>query len=251
MDDAAMGEEAARTPLPEVFDRHYRRFWQAELGAERLARERALALELGGLAPGRRVLDVACGWGRMSYALAAAGLDVTGVDISDQLLAEARAAESTTSVKFVRADMRDLAAFRGFDCVLLWFTSFGYFDDETNRRVLSEAFECLVPGGRLLIETRHWDRMRRRFEPVTVRAAGDDLLIEYHTYAAETGVQETRQILLVGGRRMERTAAVRRYGFPELKTLCRLAGFTAVRGYDENGRPLAADSDRCVVVATR
>lgn len=252
-DKAARSTAEAPTPLPELFDRHYLRFWQEELGADRLEREHELVLRLGALRPGHRVLDVACGYGRMSIGLAAAGVDVTGVDISEQLLSEARsrARDSGAASRFLHADMRDLAEFSGFDCALLWFTSFGYFDDETNERVLREVWNCLATGGRLLIETRHWDSMQRRFDPLTVRTSGDDLLIERHRYDALTGVQETRQTLIVDGKRSERVAVLRRYGFPELRALCRMIGFRSVEGFDELGGPLTPESHRCVIVAVK
>ncbi|WP_035849854.1 class I SAM-dependent methyltransferase [Kitasatospora azatica] len=241
------------TPLTELFDRHYLAFWQRELGADRLEREQGLAVRLGALAPGDRVLDVACGYGRMSIGLAAAGMDVTGVDISEQLLAEARvrAAAAGVEVAFRPADMLDLDGFSGFDCALLWFTSFGYFDDTDNERVLRQVFDCLAPGGRLLLETRHWDRMRRRFDPVTVRTAGEDTLIEHHSYDAQTGVQRTQQTLLVSGRRLERVGVLRRYGVPELRALCRGVGFSSATAYDGFGELLGPDSDRCVLVAVK
>lgn len=129
-------------------------------------------------------------------------------------------------------------------------TSFGYFSETDNRRVLIEALECLRPGGRFLLETRHWDGMPRIFEPTTVRQCGDDYLIEHHSYDAETGIQHTRQTLLSGDQRSQNTYGLRRYGFPELRALCLDVGFQAVRGFDEHGDPLQPDSDRCVLVAT-
>jgi ubiquinone/menaquinone biosynthesis C-methylase UbiE len=59
--------------------------------------------------------------------------------------------------------------------VICWFTSFGYFDDDDNRNVLSEFARVLGPGGRLLIETIHHDgssgvsrvRTSRRSEATT------------------------------------------------------------------------------------
>lgn len=241
------------TPLPELFDEHYLRFWEPELGDERLARESALALRLGRFSPGGRVLDIACGYGRMSAALAEHGVEVTGLDASDALLGEARRRVDGKAhpPRFVRGDMRDLSMFEGFDGALLWFTSFGYFNHDENRLVLAQAANCLRPGGRLLLETRHWDGMRRRFEPTTVRSRGDDLLVERHSYDPETGVQSTAQTLLVGRRRLERSAAVRRYGFPELRAMCLDAGFRSVSGFDQNGGPLEPESERCVLVAVR
>lgn len=241
------------TPLPELFDEHYLRFWEPELGEERLARESVLVRRLGGFSPGDRVLDIACGYGRMSAALAEHGVEVTGLDISDALLDEARRRirGGTRQPHFTHADMRDLAAFEGFDGALLWFTCFGYFSHAENRQVLSEAANCLQVGGRLLLETRHWDSMRRRFEPATVRRTDEDLLVEHHSYDPETGIQRTAQTLLVAGRRIERTAVLRRYGFPELRAMCLDAGFGSVRGFDQDGGPLEPESERCVLVATK
>jgi SAM-dependent methyltransferase len=53
---------------------------------------------------GERVLDIACGQGRMSRYLARLGADVTGVDISAAMLSKARAT-SPDDIAYVRADV--------------------------------------------------------------------------------------------------------------------------------------------------
>src|SRR5258708_40057570 len=53
----------------------------------------AALLELTGSVSGRRLLDLACGQGRIARALARRGAGVVGVDISEALLERARAAE--------------------------------------------------------------------------------------------------------------------------------------------------------------
>jgi SAM-dependent methyltransferase len=150
-----------------------------------------------------------------------------------------------------RGDMRDLGEIGQFDCALLWFTSFGYFGDAENLRVLEEARRCLAPGGRLLMETRHWDRMGRRFEPTTVRRSGEDMLVEHHSYDSLTGVQLTSATIVAGATRCQRSARLRRYGVPELRALCLVAGFAGVEAFDETAAPLDADSERAVLVAER
>jgi 2-polyprenyl-3-methyl-5-hydroxy-6-metoxy-1,4-benzoquinol methylase len=67
--------------------------------------ETALRLE-----PGGRVLDVACGAGRHSLALARRGYAPTGIDLSEQSIAEARgeAAASDLGAEFLLGDMREL-----------------------------------------------------------------------------------------------------------------------------------------------
>jgi Methyltransferase domain len=58
------------------------------------------------------------------------------------------AAARGVAVEYVEGDMRDLPWVDRFDRVLSWFTSFGYFDDEGNRRVLREARDALKPAAR-------------------------------------------------------------------------------------------------------
>ncbi|MFC8449658.1 methyltransferase domain-containing protein [Kitasatospora sp. NPDC057223] len=66
---------------------------------------------LGELEPGARVLDVGCGTGEPTVRqLAAGGLDVTGIDLSDGMLALARRAGAPA--RYERIDMYDLATDR-------------------------------------------------------------------------------------------------------------------------------------------
>jgi SAM-dependent methyltransferase len=240
------------SPLEELFDEHYPLFWQDELGGDRLARDADLVASVGQFSAGAELLDLGCGYGRLTNELAGRGYQVTGVDISGTMLAHAtaEAVAAGRETRFVMGDMRD--PIDGiYDGIMLWFTTFGYFEHQVNRQVLDNVFGALKSGGRLLIETRHWDRIPRQFEPTTARAGGDNWLIEKHTYLPETGVQQTVQTLLVGGRRLTRNSSVRRYGFPELAWMCRDAGFDAVSGFGGDGRVLAVDSERCVVRAER
>jgi SAM-dependent methyltransferase len=115
-----------------------------------------------GLTPGATLLDLACGTGRHSVPLSAAGLDVTGVDLMEPYLTQARerAERAGQRVTFVQADMRDLSAVPkgSFDAVVSLHTSFGFFDtEEENLAVLCEVRDRLAPGGRLLIDVMNRD----------------------------------------------------------------------------------------------
>ena len=120
-------------------------------------REAEFFLTAADLGPDDRVLDLACGAGRHARPLARAGCRVTALDLSGDLLTEARRLETPG---LARADMRTLPLGAGsFTAVASFFTSFGYFAEEAeDRRVLAEVSRVLEPGGRYLMDFLDRDR---------------------------------------------------------------------------------------------
>jgi SAM-dependent methyltransferase len=76
--------------------------------------------------PGSTMLDAACGKGRHSKALAKMGFDVTGIDLSEPFITDARQYE-TDNLHFFIHDMRLPFRMNYFDYAFNFFTSFGYF----------------------------------------------------------------------------------------------------------------------------
>ncbi|MDB5200249.1 MAG: Methyltransferase type 11 [Chitinophagaceae bacterium] len=76
--------------------------------------------------PGAEMLDVACGKGRHSIQLADKGFKVTGIDLSEDSIREAKESESENLEFFVH-DMRLPFRINYFDYAFNFFTSFGYF----------------------------------------------------------------------------------------------------------------------------
>lgn len=86
----------------------------------------ALLMERLAPAKGSFLLDLACGKGRHSIVLAEKGFDVTGIDISERAINEAKKYE-TENLHFFYHDMRLPFYVNYFDYVFNFFTSFGYF----------------------------------------------------------------------------------------------------------------------------
>ena len=113
------------------------------------------------LKPGDQVLDLACGQARHAVLLAKHGIDMTGQDQSAEYLDDARAAAKREGVDLtlVHSDMRTIPFERRFDAVISMFTSFGYFDSQSDdQQVLDEVSKALKPNGHVLIDliNREW-----------------------------------------------------------------------------------------------
>src|SRR5580704_14993544 len=134
-----------------TFDEDYQYIYETFLTDERNATEVEHLRAVAGINSGERVLDVGCGYGRISNRLAALGCQVTGLDVSAPLLEAAHAAarKQRLAVNYIKGDMRDLPWRDHFDVLVNWMAAFGYFDDATNRAVLREFYSALKPGGRL------------------------------------------------------------------------------------------------------
>lgn len=108
--------------------------------------------------PHEKILDLACGKGRHSRYLNKKGFDVTGIDLSEQSIAYARQYENER-LHFDVHDMREVYKPESFDFVLNLFTSFGYFENETENVVaLCSAAKSLKHGGKLVIDFMNTNR---------------------------------------------------------------------------------------------
>lgn len=108
--------------------------------------------------PEQKILDLACGKGRHSLYLNQQGYDVTGIDLSEKSIAYAKQFENDR-LRFDVHDMREVYQPEGFDFVLNLFTSFGYFESETENVVaLKAAAANLKHGGKLVIDFMNTNR---------------------------------------------------------------------------------------------
>lgn len=119
------------------------------------------------------ILDLACGIGRHSVPLAKKGYKVTGVDFSPTYISNAKeyAEENmvTRNVNFVEGDMRQVEDLLtqhcgSFDVVLNLFTSMGYWDEETDRRIFSQVLNLTKTGGIFVIHSANRDFLVKNFQ---------------------------------------------------------------------------------------
>ncbi|HEY2549533.1 MAG TPA: class I SAM-dependent methyltransferase [Streptosporangiaceae bacterium] len=113
-------------------------------------------LDLLGPVNGLRVLDLACGHGRLTRELARRGAEVVGIDISGRLISKARELERADpmGVRYLHADVAgpDVLGEAEFDAVAC---SFGLSDIDDLDAAMASTSRALRPGGRFAFSILH------------------------------------------------------------------------------------------------
>ncbi|MCI0487734.1 MAG: class I SAM-dependent methyltransferase [Blastocatellia bacterium] len=210
-------------------------------------------LKLAGF-EGGAVLDLCCGPGRHTIAIAKRGIKVTAVDRTEFFLNKAKESASNLGlqVEFVLEDMRNFIRPGVFDLVLNMFTSFGYFDDkEDDFKVLRNIHESLKPGGTFLIDMMGKEILASVFQP-TVSSQREDgsLIVERREIFDNWSRIRNEWILIRDGKAKSFKFHHTLYSGQELKSLIERAGFGETELFgDLYGNEYGPDATRLIVVA--
>lgn len=207
------------------------------------------------LPPGSAILDVPCGEGRISRELTARGYHVTGVDITERLLADAEqmAVERGLDIAWEHRDMRDLPWKEEFDGAVNFWGSFGYFDDEGNLAFAEAVANALKPGGRFLIETFTTETLLPAFQHRWWDRHAGALVLEDRTYDHEQGRILTEWTFIREGEEpVVHDSSIRMYTYSQLCQMLEAVGFISFEGTDSlTEEPFEFGAKRLTLVATK
>ncbi|WP_241827183.1 SAM-dependent methyltransferase [Streptomyces graminilatus] len=240
-----------------LFGGEYDYFDLPDLTPELNQREAARMVKLGGLTPGMTLLDAPCGHGRHANVLASQGYSVVGVDRDERFLAMAaeEAREMGVDVDYRRVDLREMSFDSEFDAAVSWYSSFGYFDDETDRDILSRYRRALRPGGIFLLDMhspyRHIPSVLANHEMhVDVLRRGEDMAIDIQELDAVASRYYAEKITIRNSVVERARYNVRMFTAPEILEWFRTAGFSEAYVTDEHGGTFTVSSRRLVVHGT-
>jgi SAM-dependent methyltransferase len=207
---------------------------------------------LARLADGGPVLELAIGTGRLALPLAQRGLEVRGIDASEEMVARLRAKPGGADIPVAMGDFADVDVEGSFSLIFVAFnTIFALLEQEDQIRCFANAAAHLADGGRFVVEAfvpdlGRFDRGQRvgvtavdigridfevsRHDPVNQRVDSQ------HVFITEEGTK---------------LAPVRlRYAFPsELDLMARLAGLELQERWGGwHGEPFTSGSDHHVSV---
>ena len=209
------------------------------------------------LTQGATVLDLCCGQGRHGQLLADRGMKVVGLDSSRFLLTEAQknGSSSQNRVHLIEGNMCHIPLKPVCDAVINLYTSFGFFEDNKNKRVITAVAAALKPSGKFLLEhwnpyaalqldqTRNWWWMSEsllaladvEYDPTSGRLSDHRTVIDLSTGAVQESVNRIR------------------FYFPtELEEMLALAGLKVRTMYgDFDYSPFLTESRRLITIAEK
>ncbi|PIW30830.1 MAG: D-alanine--D-alanine ligase [Rhodospirillales bacterium CG15_BIG_FIL_POST_REV_8_21_14_020_66_15] len=209
-------------------------------------------LDVAGMTPDDRVLDLCCGQGRHCLELARRGFaNVTGVDRSRYLirLARRRAKAQGLPVQFKEGDARRFALKAdSFDCVLLLGNSFGYFEqEEDDLAVLTAVRRVLRSAGRLVLDVTDGEWMRQHYEPRTWEwIDGNQLVCRERSLSGDRSRLISREVVIHAEKGViaDQFYAERLYSADSLTALLENAGFRDIAFHQELEGNSSRQTDR-------
>jgi SAM-dependent methyltransferase len=208
----------------------------------------------------RAGLDLACGTGTVALALARRGMSVTGLDISPEMLAQARLKaeqEPHLQVAFVEGDMRQFVLPAPVQLVTCFFDAMNYilYDEELLKTFQCTA-ACLDEGGLFVFDLNSVHALSEFWgDNVYTEDFGDVLYIWQNEYdpVRRTGTL-TATFFVQRGELFERFSEVhveRGYPIVEVTRFLEQAGFRVLEVIRPNGRPAQETDSRHVYVARK
>ena len=204
----------------------------------------ATAFLLKDLRPNSRILDIACGTGTYTMALARIGHTVWGLDLDGEMIAAAQRKAAGYDVSFITGNMLDIDVVfsnQVFDLIFCIGNSLVHLGDrESVAKLVEKAFGLLGRNGIFIVQIVNYDRIiRDRIEslPIIERAEHGVTFIRNYKFTGDPEHVNFNTEILCGDSSITNSVRLLALRSGDLADSIRSAGFSDVclyGGYDES-----------------
>lgn len=188
--------------------------------------------EVTNLKAGAQVLDVPCGSGRHSIALAKEGYSLTGIDISAGNIKMLEEAKGALNIQAICADILEYPLAGAYDLAICLGNSFSYFPYSTMVKFLQKVYNVLKPGSQFVINSGAIaESILPNLKISNSMVVGDILFAIENNYLPETRILRTEMQFSRGIEIEKKTSYHYIYTMAEIKLMLLEAGFTKVIFY--------------------
>ncbi|MGT2887810.1 class I SAM-dependent methyltransferase [Streptococcus didelphis] len=135
-----------------------------------------------------KLLELACGTGIQSIRFKEAGFDVTGLDLSQEMLdlAQKRAQAAGLEIPFIQGNMLDLSQVGKFDFVTCYSDSICYMQDEVEvGDVFKEVYQSLNEDGIFIFDVHSTYQVEQVFSGYSYHENAEDFAMVWDSYQDE------------------------------------------------------------------
>lgn len=137
---------------------------------------------------GQSLLELACGSGTLAVQLSQAGFNVTGFDLSSEMLtlANQKAIAAKLDLPLIQGDMRDLSGLPSFDIVTCFDDSLCYMKDLTDvRKVFQQVYNLLPQTGYFMFDAHSLYQMDEVFPGYMFNDRTEDTAFMWSSYCGD------------------------------------------------------------------
>lgn len=214
-------------------------------------------LEKERLSP-RTAVDLACGTGSVSLLLAQKGLQVTGVDMSEEMLCQAsgKAMDADLPVTFACQRLERLWLPRGVDLAVCALDSLDYITEPENcRKAIQRVYKALNPGGCFIFDVNTPEKLRAMNGQVFLDEDDDVYCVWRGEFDRETNICTYGMDLFQRrGDSWQRSWEEHReyaYSREQLTQYLKETGFTAIEVYGDCRMAPPTDADQRIYFKAR
>ncbi|HEX6190697.1 MAG TPA: methyltransferase domain-containing protein [Pyrinomonadaceae bacterium] len=241
--------------------------WRRAIPPEQTTAEAEFLIRNLNCEPGAHVLDVPCGNGRLAFELANRGYRVTGIDLAEEFIEEARSTArglmnpagtalgppaTAGGSDFILGDMRNIEGVGVYDGAFCFGNSFGFLEYADMEKFLAGVARALKPGARFLVNTAMAaESVLPDFEEQSCHEMGDIVMTIKERYIAEESCVDSEYIFERDGEIDSRKAKHWIYTVAEIRRMLERAGFEVLNCCGSlKGEPFKLGSRELFVVST-
>ena len=183
-----------------------------------------------------KILDVACGTGMHTDLLQKEGFDVTGFDISEDMLREAK--KKNSKINFIQGDMKKLDLSEKFGTIICFFNSILYNKGEEMKKTLINFYNHLEKGGILIFDAVD-KSMGINSKKEEYKYEDDNLKILFKPqwiYNQETNIMELDIDFIVNEEKLHDHHIMGAFSFDELKHILKEANFEIIELFNSDNK---------------
>jgi len=204
-----------------------------------------------GLKNEKQILDLACGHGRHSHALAKKGYKVLGVDLLEDLIdyAKKEARQAGLEIEYQVADILDYRPVQKFAHILFLHNSMHYFNDDQASTLLKAAYNILEEKGSLFFDINSRDYYEAHHTDKFAFSIKEDSLVERYKFNFQTGVLNTSRTEYRNGVRKDVSLDFKIRNYQEMEKLIIESKLKIKNVYgDWDGHEFSRDSARMIFI---